>query len=187
MIKLYDSNITDILPPNISDPEKTAALGYAIHKGTQRMLDYSRNISLYAIIDILPDDIVDMLALDLNTQYYDTSLDINTKRELVKNTPMWYKNAGTPRAVEELVRTVFGDGDVKEWFEYGGDPYYFKIITSADLTEESESQFNSMIQRVKNTRSHLETIDFLREIENNLYFGTAVVSTSRSHVSWNDN
>lgn len=79
--------------------------------------------------------------------------------------------AGTPAAVEELVAIVFGEGEVSEWFEYGGEPYWFKIRTNALLTEDMTTYFSEMIRRVKNTRSHIEAIEIHRTIEQTLYAG----------------
>ncbi len=37
---------------------------------------------------------------------------------------------GTPYAVEQVIQTYFGDGEVSEWFEYGGQPGMFKVVTT---------------------------------------------------------
>lgn len=165
MIKLYNSNITDILPEALSGKNEVIALGYAINKAMQRLIEYCRNTSVYAVIDTAPDYVLDMLALELNTQYYDDSLEIEAKRKLIKNTLVWYMSAGTPAAVEELIAAVFGEGEVKEWFEYGGEPYFFKILTNALMTPEMNEQFTTMLRRVKNARSHIEAIEIHRTIE----------------------
>lgn len=171
MIKLYNSNITDILPEAIASKPEVISIGYAIEKAMQRFLEYCRNTSVYAIIDIARDNVLDMLALELGTQYYDDSLDIATKRRLVKNSLIWYMTSGTPAAVEELVAAVFGEGEVKEWFEYGDDPYYFKVITNAIMTPEINDEFLSMLEKVKNARSHIRSIEIIRTTEQNAIIG----------------
>ena len=166
MIKLYDSNITDILPEKLSKNANVIALGYAIKIAMQRLIEYCRSTSVYAVIDSAPENVLDLLALDLDTQYYNDSLDIGTKRNLVKNALIWHATAGTPSAVDELVAVVFGTGKVSEWFEYGDEPYYFKIATDASLTEELSGRLELMISRAKNTRSHLRGIEIARKAEN---------------------
>ena len=159
MIKLFDSNITDILPAALSDDPKTQALGYAINKAMQRFLTYCQNTSIYATIDTLPDQILDLLAVELNTQYYDDSLNIDVKRNLIKNTLVWYMHTGTPASVTEAVEAVFGNGEIKEWFEYGGEPYHFKIYTSnINSTDEMIQQITDIVRRMQNIRSHLEEV-----------------------------
>ncbi len=176
MIKLYDSSITDILPEAIKEKPEVIALGYALKMAVRRLMDYCENISIYAAIDILPDHILDALALDLNTQYYDDTFDIEVKRGLIKNTLVWYSTAGTPSTVKELVTAVFGGGEVTEWFEYGADPYWFKVSTDTILTEDIVSYFASMIRRVKNIRSHLGAIEVQRSAELDFYVGVGGLS-----------
>ena len=50
MIKFYDSNIVNILPASLAEKEKTQALGYALQKATQRLLEHCSYISVYAAI-----------------------------------------------------------------------------------------------------------------------------------------
>lgn len=158
MIKLWDSNITDILPEAFTSDPRNIALGYALQRAMKRLLEYSRTTSVYSSIDAADDTTLDMLAAELDTQYYDVELDIEAKRKLVRNTLIWYGKAGTPAAVEELITSVFGEGRVEEWFDYGGDPFYFRVYTNAPLTEDIISKFDTMLEKVKNTRSRLETI-----------------------------
>ena len=132
---------------------------------------YSRRLYIYTSLDEQPEEVIDLLASELRTQYYRSTLDLDTKRRLVKNTLIWYMSAGTPEAVEELVAVVFGEGEVKEWYEYSDNPYYFKIATNAILTPEMNDFFSIMIRRVKNTRSHLRAIDIHRTIDQELFAG----------------
>lgn len=164
MIKLQESNITHILPVKFKNDPKNKALGYALANATKRLIKYEKSTSVYARIDTASNEVLDMLAAEFNTQYYDTSLGIESKRQLVKNALIWHMTSGTPAAVEELITAVFGEGEIKEWFEYGDEPYYFKVITNALLTENINNQFTSILEEVKNTRSHIRAIEIHREV-----------------------
>ena len=175
MINLYNSHITDILPPYLAKNPKTQALSYALNGAMQRLLDYSRNISVYASIDTLPEQILDLLAVELNTQYYDDSFDVKIKRNLVKNTLKWYMTTGTLAAVEEAVAAVFGNGEVKEWFDYGGEPYHFKIYTSnINTTDEMIQQITDIVSSVQNVRSQLDEVIVEVMQQLHLYYGCVV-------------
>ena len=159
MIKLYDSNITDILPESISEDPAVQALGYAVQRAMQRLIDYCQNINIYATIDTLPEPILDLLALELNTQYYDDTMDVEIKRSFIKNTLKWYTKTGTAAAVTELVEAVFGSGEIEEWFKYGGEPYHFKIRTfNISSTDEMLRLAEALVKSVQNVRSHLEEV-----------------------------
>lgn len=171
MINFYDGEIKDILPGNLMEDPAAQAFSYALREGTRLLNRYTQLCYVYCSIDTAPNDVVDLLAKELRTQYYSDALELDVKRGLVRNTLIWYMTAGTPAAVEELVGIVFGEGEVSEWFEYGGQPYWFKIKTNAVLTEDMNTFFSDMIRRVKNTRSHIEAIEIHRTIEQTIYAG----------------
>lgn len=176
MTNFEDSEIAQILPSNLKYDNNVQAISYAIKNALNKAIHYSKLISVYATIDNLPEQILDLIAVESRTQYYDENFKIETKREILKNTLIWYYKAGTSSAVEELVAIVFGEGEVKEWFEYDGDPYYFKIKTNATSTPDIDAFFSEMIHRVKNTRSHLEAIEIHREVEQPYYAGVGGLS-----------
>lgn len=159
MIDLFNSNITDILPEALADDVKVKALGYAIQKAMQRLMGYCKNISVYAVVDTAPEQVLDLLAVELNTQYYDDSQSIEVKRNLIKNTLIWYMKTGTPASIIEAVAAVFGNGEIEEWFDYGGEPYRFKVHTSnINSTDEMIQQLTDIINTMRNVRSHLEEV-----------------------------
>lgn len=185
MIDFYDGQIADLLPKNLTREPAAQAFSYAIREGTRLLHRYTQLCYVYCGIDTAPDTILNLLAKELRTQYYSDTLDIETKRGLVRNTLIWYMTAGTPAAVDELVTMVFGVGKVSEWFEYGDDPYYFKITTDAALTEELSDQLTKMISGVKNTRSHLRSIDIIRKAENTI-FPIAILGNNAHLAMTND-
>ena len=158
MISLYDSKITDIAPSNFKKSAEVMALSYAVQRMNQKMIGYARTICIFTALDELQEDIVDLIAVEMRTQYYASDLDIATKRKLVANTLLWYMIAGTPAAVEDLLQIVFGNGEVEEWFDYGGEPGMFKAVTDSKATLTSLEKFKTKINGVKNTRSHLENL-----------------------------
>ena len=186
MISYYDGQLTDIMPGNITKKPEVKALSYALQQACRLLYRYSQRLYIYSNLDEQPEEVIDLLASELRTQYYRSTLDIDTKRRLVKNTLIWYMSAGTPEAVEELVVNLFGKGEVNEWFQYGGSPFCFKILTNADMNQESMLQFRNMITRVKNTRSHLESIEFNRESEQRLYGAGVCIAEVWADMGWED-
>lgn len=173
MTSLKESQITQILPMALRTVPEVKAISYAISNQIKKILSCSENAMIYAKMDSLPEKILDIMALELDTQYYDENADVEIKRNLVKNTLLWYQTAGTPKAVEELVKAVFGDGEVVEWFECGSDPYHFKIKTSKSVTGDELEYFGKMLKNIKNVRSYLEKIEIDRIITQSKMFGIA--------------
>lgn len=179
MISLYDGQITDLLPWKIAQSTEVRCISYAVQQEHQRMLRLAAHTRTMAVIDELPERILDVLAVELRTPYYQESMNLETKRNIIKRTLLWHTKAGTPSAVSELIEIVFGEGRTEEWFDYTEGPYTpgtFDIITNARMTEEMANYFLSIIQRVKNTRSHIRRILVEREMEMHETVASAVTS-----------
>lgn len=183
MINLYNSNITDILPEVLADNANTKALGYAISNAMKRLIEYCQGISVYAAIDTAPEQVLDLLALELNTQYYDDSQSIEVKRSLIKKTLVWYFKIGTVASVEEAVTAVFGDGKIEEWFDYDGEPYHFKVhTTTINSTDEMIQELTELISTMQNVRSKLEAVIVEAVQQLQLYY-SCIVDTVMDSVT----
>jgi len=133
------------------------------------------SILIYSNIDELSHDVLDILAWQFRVDWYDSTLDIDIKRKLIKNSIKVHKSKGTVYAVEQVIQDMFGDGEVQEWFEYGGEPYHFKVITTnASVTAELANQFNVAVNKVKRFSTVLEQIIISLSGELNLYYAGIV-------------
>lgn len=84
------------------------------------------------------------------------------KRELLKKAFILHKTKGTKQAIKDVLKTLDLKGEVAEWFNYDGEPYYFKVILQVfdrTLDEETENQLLALIYEYKNVRSWLEKIE----------------------------
>lgn len=186
MIKYEDGEFLDLLPSFFKEKEDFAAISYAFKMAIASLIMGQKETKLYADIDKVPEDILDLMALESKAPYYSEDLPIEQKRELVKNAILWREKAGTKSAVQDLIRTLFGVGEVIEWYDFEGGPGTpgeFDIITSAPLTPELFSKFTQIIDQVKNESSHLRRIQTAREIDGNLYLGTGVIASPRYVVT----
>lgn len=123
-------------------------------------LDASVNrLTTWDHIDELSENELDALAWELNILWYDKSANLETKRQLVKDSDKVYQHLGTKWAVENVIQTYFGDGYIREWFEYNGEPGYFRIYsTNPTLTDERLTEFLNILDKVKRHSSKLEGI-----------------------------
>lgn len=174
MIRLQDGELADFLPVQMKNSTDMVCLSHALRKAAGRLLGYEKSAMVYNFIDSLPEQVLDVLAVEIRSPYYLDSMDLDTKRGIVKNTFLWHAKAGTPSAVEELLGVTFGEGEVKEWFEYGGKPYWFKVGTAGILTKDNAVYFSEMLQRVKNTRSHVQVLEIYRETGQDTHAGAGM-------------
>lgn len=177
MINFYEGQITDILPENLKETTDVQALSYALQRAMQKLQTYAKKSRIYSAISDLPEMVLDILAIELRAQYYSEDMDIETKRNIIQNTLLWYRYAGTPWAVEKLIGIIFGTGEVIEWYNYSGDPGHFKIATeNYNLTGDELQEFNSIIEHVKRKSSILDAIEITLNAFMNTYYGFAVIT-----------
>lgn len=172
MIRLYDGQITDLLPRKIAENTEVRCISYAIQMEHQRLLRLVDRTRTLTAIDELPERILDVLAVELRTPYYKEDMTVDVKRNMIKKTLSWHTKAGTPTAVAELIETVFGKGEIVEWFDFKEPPYTpgtFDIVTNTQMTEEAINYFLPIIKRVKNTRSHIRRILIERKAQMKWY------------------
>ena len=185
MINIRDGTTLDLIPEALRKEPEIQAASFALHETAQMLMDKIDRAMVYAGIDILPEEIIDLLAEEFRAQYYDGSMSMQKKRESVKKAMQWYKKAGTLSAVDELVEFMYGDHKVHEWFQYDGQPYTFRVEImglNVQTTEKGMENFLSALQKVKNTRSLLEMLIFHRRIDQQVYSGAAAASYSRQVI-----
>lgn len=180
-----DLNNIDLLSLQTSylQQDKTVqAICNALNPYFQLLADSVKYALIYARIDELNSEAIDELAWQFHVDFYDSDLSLDQKRNLVKNSIWWHKIKGTPQAVIEAVTSIFSNVELKEWFEYEGDPFYFSMdidIIDEILTEENLKRVFDLINAYKNTRSWLEILKFHLHVKstNNSYLGSTLVST----------
>ena len=165
-MSLDNLNLNDLIPSSIKNDIEVQNCVTTLNDEFNLIKDAIGNINIYSAIDTLPMEIVQLLAWQFNVNseakgWLLTSTD-SEKRELVKNSIRLHRTKGTKYAIEEVLRIVGFEGEIQEWYDYGGHPYHFKIkITSyKGLDEGILRRLNGLIREYKNARSFLEDIAF---------------------------
>lgn len=175
MNDIFNLSILDLIPPNLKNDEKIVTAAKALDEELIRTSKSIKETILFARIDELDEDKLDLLAWQLHVDSWDRNIDIETKRALIKNSFKIHRMKGTPHAVEKLIETLFGDGYVEEWFEYGGQPYTFRVITNnSAVTNERAEEFIKALNSVKNLRSWLDKVVITQAENLDIYFAGVV-------------
>ena len=131
-------------------------------------------------IDELTEDELDNLAWELNILWYDKAAGIDAKREIVKSSDEVYRHLGTKWAVESVINSYFGEGYLREWFEYDGEPGHFRVYsTNATINNERLVEFLNLLYKVKRASSTLDGIYITLTGEMRLSAGIAVYEHER--------
>ena len=111
-------------------------------------------LSRWDKIDQLSDAELDEMAWELNIQWYDSTAPIAAKRAVIRNSDRVYSKLGTPYAVEQIVADYFGTGEVREWYQYGGQPHHFKVLSdNPSLVNSNLDLFLKLLRTVKRRSS----------------------------------
>ena len=140
-------------------------------------------LSRWDKIDQLSDAELDEMAWELNIQWYDSTAPIAAKRAVIRNSDRVYAKLGTPYAVEQIVADYFGTGEVREWYQYGGQPHHFKRRSScldAILICLTGEMFLYSGMAV---RDHTQEVHVMGSDEIHIYHAAVVHDNNRETVS----
>lgn len=159
---LFDVKLSELFSG--SGTIKNQCIFYTVEQLLKLLYQYTEHVFLYNHIENLPDKKLDYLAIEWDLPYYEDSLDRDTKIRLVKEGFNWRRTAGTIYGVETLVKKMFGEGKVLEWYEFGGDRGTFRVQTNAPLVPDMEEFFKVLLRKEKNATSWLEFVDIIRDL-----------------------
>lgn len=171
MITVQDLKLTDIAAKSTLTDKTTKwiyeSIDYAIEQQKNRIIS-----KFFLDIDKLSETEIDYLLWEYHVDYVGENASLENKRELVKIAVIAHFNKGTLGSVKAICKILFGNAEIKEWFEYGGRPGYFKISTLGDLKDEKDYlKVLDVVNEYKNERSWLEALTFDRTAEFGKYIG----------------
>ena len=101
---------------------------------------------------------------------YRIDLDREIKIKLIKSAYWVHSKKGTKTAVISQLKNLNYEIKIEEWFEYGGRPFTFRLITGNESKDKNWlKNVLSLIEEYKNVRSILEAFYSLREKEYKYY------------------
>jgi len=170
--------LKDLLPPSIAGDEKIRALIESADPLFEKALKNAIYTLIYSRIDELPEPILDLLAWQFHVESYELASSIEEKRNLIKKAIELHRYKGTKWAILQVLKALNLSGEIKEWFQYQGEPYRFKIdlgVQDREITPELRDKLINLINEYKNERSWLEEI-----ILSYLATGTSSISTGQT-------
>ena len=95
--------------------------------------------------------------------WWDSDYSTAEKRRTLSASWQVHKTLGTRAAVEKAASAVYPNTRVQEWFEYGGEPYRFKLdvgLGEFEWDRERHKRLMWGLNFYKNLRSHLEAVEY---------------------------
>jgi phage tail P2-like protein len=178
---LDEVTLLELLPPNLRGDPDIIAASTAVDSTFKDLVSAISKVFTIADIDNASSEVVDALAIEMRCDFYDQSLPLENRRKLVKNAYLYKFLKGTPFVVQGVVSDAFSNAMVREWFQYNGEPYHFRIVTDDDLQDKASSVIEA-INSVKNVRSYLDGISTINKTQFTEYVGFAVRMASKQTI-----
>lgn len=148
-----------LLPPPLAGDERFRALG----RIAARISDIDLSPLLVYLVDTVNATALPHLAeqLHLLGEGWQFARDDDERRRLLKRAVELHRYKGTRWAIQQVLETLALSGQISEWFEYGGQPYHFRINVDLATRGIDEATFDALVALIteyKNVRSYLELL-----------------------------
>ena len=184
---IFSMDLTRTLPPALRQDKTMRALSQVVAGELQESARLICNNIIYARIDELPEKLLDILAYDLHIDWYDHDYPVKVKRDLIKTNIKVHRKMGTVYAVETAIRAIYPESRIEEWFDYGGEPFHFRIILNAG-DNNVQVDMHDIVKKVdlyKRLSAHLESINIEKIKKARIYIGTSKEIFIRSSIKAN--
>lgn len=151
-------NIFQIFPRFILEDTDGFALCKALEAGMNYFLDKcNEGLRLVLDVDSMPEWRLDEMAWELNC-LYDYNAEVEVKREWIRNAYQNYRIHGTAEGIRQYLAIYFGEINIEEYWEFGGEPGEFNVTVTGVRTDENEAWIRKAVAKAKNVRSELKNI-----------------------------
>lgn len=153
---MIDFSIHQLFPDFILADKNGYAMAKAIERALQIMCStIQTGIENVKDIDKMPEWRLDEMAWELGC-LYDNNANIETKRRWIKDATPLYSAIGTPQAIYNFLEGFFDQVELEEYWQYGGEPFHFRVSVSGEWNVENESWMRRAVAASKNVRSVLD-------------------------------
>lgn len=174
-------NLLRTLPDVLRNDERMLALATGIANELASRPSEMEALALFVNIDTLPEDLLDILAYDFKVDWWDPDLSLEEKRQVLKESWIVHRIFGTKGSVERAVSAIYPGSVVREWFQYGADPYHFKLLVDETYGEDLP-KLQKVLDRIKyykNVRSTFDGVEYIAIIG----YGTSYALTAAVSMS----
>lgn len=164
-MKLHDLEFLKLLPVFMRKDADIIALSKAMDNALRDSTDHLKTASGWNSFDKLTEAELDEMAWELDVDWYDYGASREIKAAQIKSAQLIKQRRGTIWAVSQIVSDCFEKAEVKEWYEFGGRPYEFDVVTTnPNITQDACDRMILLINKAKNVRSILRQIYYANEI-----------------------
>lgn len=181
MITLDNFDLASLMKNKLAQTEEDAAFFNAI----ESMLKHVHAMKEFVVEKSeVSEELLDIKAIESNVDLYDSNLTFEQKMNLVEKSEYLKRRKGTRGALESALFAIYSDAKIYEWFEYGGEPFHFKIEIPMpeSMSKETNDFLLKVVNMYKRTTAVLDGINFYTEVYGTNYRANAQSTLERITV-----
>lgn len=178
-------NLLFARPIALRGDESTEALAEATAEVLAARLAEIDRLRIISNIDNLEEALLDILARDFKVDWWDANYSLEEKRRTLKDSWRVHKMLGTKAAVETAISAIYPRTKVLEWWEYGGEPYHFRLdinITNDSIDSVKQRRVLERLEYYKSLRSHNDGVTYFVEAASAIAKAVATVAAMQETV-----
>lgn len=137
-------------------------------------------------LESLPEAVLDLLAWQFHVEGYAEAQSLPARRTMIYASLLLHRRRGTPWAVRHgLETTLQVPAEVREWYEYGGEPYFFRVrlnVAGASFDARAWEDAVKVVMEHKNVRSWLDLLETFSRRELPVTIGLGVVNRTTTRA-----
>ena len=166
MEKFLTAAFEDSLPYALRNDETIYRYGSAFGEALRDVNGDIESVLIWARIDELDESILDVLASALHVDWWNQATSVDAKRATLKAARQVHMKLGTPSAIVQALESLTDcSAEINEWFDYQGDPGWFRITVTFDeanpdyFSSDQESAWSEVLTVVARTKRLSQWLD----------------------------
>lgn len=155
-MNIFNADLTKLVSNSFLEDEKAKQVCEVINTELQSLMSNITFAESAYDIDNATEAVLEHIAWQLNSELFFVGKTLEEKKQLVKETIKLHRRKGTKYAVEHSIQLIEPNAQVKEWFEYNGEPYHFKVINVNRRPLKDVLTIISLINIMKSLRSWID-------------------------------
>lgn len=158
---LLNTNYQLLFPENLKKYKNLETLSLQFEKQLKKhIISEVQKLAVFKNLESQKDEVLSELAYQYMIDNWQESLDREVKIRLIKNAYWSHSKKGTKKIIEDNLKKLEYPITLKEWFEYNGKPFTFKVtINHINSDPNWIDKLLEIIDKYKNCRSVIDTTD----------------------------
>lgn len=127
-MKLTELDLLSLQTKFMKDDQTTRGFCYALDDPMRDIADKTLKALLWLNYRNLDEKVLDAMAVSLNIPWYDSEADYEVKAYIIEKSDEVNLYRGTAKGIKLVFEAWNVTIYILEWFNYGGDPFHYKIL-----------------------------------------------------------